>query len=136
MSVVMTNDGLRWALWFVKVGLAELFVQLFSNDHQPAQGDLWQAYIPPTWPGYQPLQPRAWSNPYLNSSQQGVTDNPILTWTLEAALDPPQTVYGYALLNSSLQLIAAERTEPSGYVMFYAGQVYSLQLSFTESNPP
>lgn len=136
MALVMTNDGLRWALWFVKVGLAELFVQLFVNDHVPAQGDVWSQYIPASWPGYLPLQPRQWSNPYLNSSQQGETDNPILTWSLGEALNPPQTVYGYALLTSGLQLVAAERTEPTGYVMFYATQTFGLQLSFTETNPP
>lgn len=135
MGLVQTNDGLRAALNAQIQFLGGLWCELFVNDHTPSQSDLYTDYVYASFPGYAGQQLAGWSLPYLNSSAQAEVAAQLVAFTQASLASPVQTVYGYVVRDSSLRVLAAERTEPLGYPMSVAPLTYRVRVVKTESNP-
>jgi hypothetical protein len=123
-DIVITYPGAKYLIWSWRYALSTALMHLYINPHTPAETDLWTDYVPASFPGYSPIRLDEWSYPFTNDAGQAEIDAPVATFTQTGLPSVIQTVYGYAVVDSQLNLLYAERTELVGFQMAIAPLSY------------
>lgn len=129
MALVLTDEGLKALLLLGRPFLTTLTMHLFVNDVTPAYNSEFYDFIIASWPGYSSQQVDEWSNPYMNADGIAEMDSVQVRFIQTGPTVPPQVVYGFVLVDSSLRLIGADRTEPVGYPMSFAPLAYGVTIN-------
>lgn len=100
---------------------------LFVNDVTPTPLMSYADFSLPHWPGFVPLNLTQWGLPYLNADDEAEIQAAPLTFRQEIPAAPPDTVYGYLVIDGSARLVWAERLSGTPTTMVLPGQEFLVQ---------
>jgi len=131
---VLSRTGKVRCLNSERTYLNSLWVYLFTNDYTPTDASAFADFVFATAGGLGPQLIPPFGAGYLNGSNQGQVDAAALTWTTTGP-GLPQTVYGYAVLDQTDNVVIFSARAPGGGFTFTAaGQSYSVTLHKLQDN--
>lgn len=111
MPFKVPNEGEVEFLKILITDTANWWVKLYQNPRTPTDGDTTANYTEATFTGYNGNQsPTNWTVPAIDGSGMARTTADPLDFDFTGG--PPQTIYGYYVINTAGKLLWAEQFMP------------------------
>lgn len=134
LSLMLVN----WISWMEDGGAPPLKMWLFQNDIKPQPGVLLADFVEATFTGYvrKDIEYGSWEDELVVDHIASMIYSVFLDYTAGASGFSSQTIYGYAMVQNSTQLMWSESfAEPIVVVPEYSFKVKPRMRLKTEPNP-
>lgn len=132
MPLVAPDVGELKMLDYLRLNWGTLDMALFTADHVPGPADTLATYLAmeATFPGYARVQLLNWTLPASDGSGRGRTLADLVTFTRTGG-GAPNLVWGYFVVDSSPQIMWAERHPSPPVQMLAIGDVFRVNPALT-----